>query len=86
MLRMSGAAAHRDLSRVDAYLDEGERSLSAMIDPDVAWALERAAHELCEVDRARADRAARLSRAQWSALGDHDALARLDAMIADTPP
>ncbi len=81
MLRLSCAAARADLSRVDAYLDEGERSLSTMVDPDVAWALERAARELLGIDPFRALRAARLSRAQWSALGDHDALARLDAII-----
>ncbi|MBX7193795.1 MAG: AAA family ATPase, partial [Sandaracinaceae bacterium] len=81
MLRVAGAASVRELERVDRYLTEGEEAADALIDPDIAWALERATEELLAFDGARGARAGRLARAQWSALGDHDALARLDALL-----
>jgi serine/threonine protein kinase/tetratricopeptide (TPR) repeat protein len=78
-LRLAGAAALRDLARVAAYLDEAEAQ-DPLIDPDLAWALERAIREL-SFDASLAMRAARVARAQWSALGDHEGLARVDAQI-----
>jgi tetratricopeptide (TPR) repeat protein len=78
-LRLAGAAASRDLVRVRTYLDEAEAE-DPMIDPDIAWALERASREL-SFDSTLAMRAARVARAQWSALGDRDGLARIDAQI-----
>lgn len=78
-LRLAGAAAARDLARVEAYLAESE-SQDLLIDPDIAWALERAGREL-SFHPPLAMRAMRVARAQWSALGDHEALARVDARI-----
>jgi len=81
-IRLAGAASLRDWARFDRDLAEAESGHESLVDPDVAWALERAVIELVATgETTRAARVVALAQSQWTTLGDHSGAARVASLL-----